>query len=1416
MSCNYVVLVATRVSRQSPRLRTHTLARTDVNMTSMKVYYKVVMCRTCDVVICAMSACSQMSNYDLYMESEAMCSVSACSHECRPSPGGAVCACPAPLYLQADRAACGARPPCAAWGVCSQRCRPHKARHRCACHRGYRLADDGFTCKSTEKTTPLLVYSNRHEIRAVELPAATSRALISSLKNTIALDWRRDPTSGAIQLYWTDVVDDKIYRGTMVGSALSGIEVIVEQGLSTAEGLAVDWIAGNLYWVESSLHQIEVARLDGKYRRTLIAGGMENPRAIAADPRFGYLFWSDWEQAAPRIERASLSGTSSRALAAAELSAFHYISVVTVGRLDTIHTATYEGSDFREVVRRHAALSHPFAVTVFESHVYWTDWRTNSVARANKWNGSDVTVVQRTLTQPFDIKVIHPSRQPPSEYNPCGVNNGNCTHLCLIDSAEERVCACPHVMRLAADNVTCEAHEKVLLVGRRGEVRGLDVQQPLEHTIPTVSSPHLTAPSQLHFLAADRAIYWADAEANEIKRTGLTGGGVRVVADSGVESPRGFALDWAARLLYFTTGAALAVVGVEGHHYTLVYEDSFDNVSTLAVDPIRGSLYWARQTAAGWQVETAQCDGSRRRVLLDRRADPDLAHVHSMVVDHKLNRIYWVNTASATIQYIDRSVDKHSTLPLPGGSWPAALEVYGEEIIWANGRDDSLYACRHDGKGLRLLRNNTPGVMSLRVYDAAVQRGGGGACSLRTRSCAQLCVPVSRTDSVCLCAVGYRRNGDACEALDEVAVVSLSWEVVGVALNASADSAAHSLLPPVPQLSVAAAIDYHAEGEWLYWADSEAGRVWRVRRDGTQRQLVVQQPDAPDAATDDWRAGLAVDWAGGAVYWSDPRRSLVLVARLDGSHAYVLLDTDPLAVTALAVDAGRGWLFLAGGGWVQRARPDGSHRDLLYNGTAVADIALDTQNEMVYWADTWEASVWRMRYDGSQRTRLPRPAPPRRLAVAALAVHRGTLYWLDTMVEHGSLLAAPVNNMSDYRVLRDKLGDTLKDIFIWSRAAQSAPGGAAGSPCAGGGGCAALCLWDGARPRCVCPHGDLAPDGHNCTPYKSFLMYSRVTSIESIHLTDEKDLNSPYPSIQNKRLYWTNWNESHPCIQRAYTSGQGLQTIVSTDILMPNGLALDHAAKKIYWADARLDKIERMNYDGSHRHVVVRARAEHPFGVAVCGGWVYWSDWVSHAVYRADKLAGGARALRRDVPRPMALVAVAPHQHHCAADPCAVENGGCAEKCSSEAGGAAKCACGGGRRLAADGRACAAPSAACAAEDFACAEGPCVPQELVCDGLPHCSDSAHASDEDLYYCTSRECPPGTVRCGAGGRCVSASAVCDGRADCDDAADEDGCDCPPAHYRYHTARYRTTSHDTALHRMITHRTRIHHTTQQLRC
>lgn len=80
----------------------------------------------------------------------------------------------------------------------------------------------------------------------------------------------------------------KYFLCVCFSAALTSFDVVIQYGLATPEGLAVDWIAGNIYWVESNLDQIEVAKLDGTMRTTLLAGDVEHPRAIALDPREGY------------------------------------------------------------------------------------------------------------------------------------------------------------------------------------------------------------------------------------------------------------------------------------------------------------------------------------------------------------------------------------------------------------------------------------------------------------------------------------------------------------------------------------------------------------------------------------------------------------------------------------------------------------------------------------------------------------------------------------------------------------------------------------------------------------------------------------------------------------------------------------------------------------------------------------------------------------------------------------------------------------------------------------------------------------------------------------------------------------------------------------------------------------------------
>ena len=67
----------------------------------------------------------------------------------------------------------------------------------------------------------------------------------------------------------------------------------------------------------------------------------------------------------------------------------------------------------------------------------------------------------------------------------------------------------------------------------------------------------------------------------------------------------------------------------------------------------------------------------------------------------------------------------------------------------------------------------------------------------------------------------------------------------------------------------------------------------------------------------------------------------------------------------------------------------------------------------------------------------------------------------------------------------------------------------------------------------------------------------------------------------------------------------------------PNGLSIDYHAKKLYWADARTDSIECVDFDGTNRTVIVQGLT-HPFGLDVHNGFIYWTDWSSKNIQRAS------------------------------------------------------------------------------------------------------------------------------------------------------------------------------------------------------
>ena len=76
-------------------------------------------------------------------------------------------------------------------------------------------------------------------------------------------------------------------------------------------------------------------------------------------------------------------------------------------RSDSIGSSAYDGSDSRVILR---GVRFAFGITVYGSHVYWTELSTSSVVRADKWNGNKTeTLLTLNQTNPGEIKAMHPS-----------------------------------------------------------------------------------------------------------------------------------------------------------------------------------------------------------------------------------------------------------------------------------------------------------------------------------------------------------------------------------------------------------------------------------------------------------------------------------------------------------------------------------------------------------------------------------------------------------------------------------------------------------------------------------------------------------------------------------------------------------------------------------------------------------------------------------------------------------------------------------------------------------------------------------------------------------------------------------------------------------------------------------------------
>ncbi|KAJ0178036.1 hypothetical protein K1T71_005859 [Dendrolimus kikuchii] len=1198
-----------------------------------------------------------------------------CSNGCKQTPNGPLCLCPAGEELEPDGFTCKDIDECNPPGLCSQTCTNTKGSYACSCVEGYLLSNNNHSCKANNHSSAFLIISNRHSILVADLNEQGLERVPINVENVVAT--ASNMHTGTI--FWSDMKLKKISRLDRGSEP----QVLISTGLDLVEGLAYDWVGGNIYWLDSKLNTIEVAKEDGSSRTALISANITQPRGMCLDPApdARWLFWTDWGEN-PRIERVGMDGTQRSAIITTKIYWPNGLTLDTAtqrvyfadSKLDFIDFCYYNGTGRQQVLAGSHYLLHPHSLTLFEDTLYWTDRQLNRVLSAHKFKGSNQTVVSHLISQPLSIHVHHPSLQP--QYtSPC--KRDTCQHLCLLSPNRTvgYTCRCKPGFKLLPDGKCVEEESAYLMILKGSQVIDLspDGSGRAGQLAPVVG---ITGGVQLDYDRQGHMLYWlqsitGDSEEDEncTIYTMPYGGGNKVEflgADTGVVgSPSAIAFDWLGRNLYMVNRFAsnIELVRVDGKvkYRTIVMANDGSQYSVakpkgICLDPTDGKMYWSDEGGYGVpaKIGKANMDGTNSIILADTIERPE-----AITIDVERKIVYFSTQYPPSVISVNTEGNDRKTILSEENaiSYPKVIAVLDSRLFVLDPLHEKIIkADLPNGDNIKPIMDNESDLKSLTIFQK--RKMIHHPCSQSNGGCEQICIPSEGGSRICACSIGYRKENEVnCVPFKTFAVVSQLDLIRGYSL----DSSSEAMVPVTGQGHHILHVDVHFAENYIYWVEFNRGQwngIFKIRPNGTEIQHIVK-----DGIGSNGIRGLAVDWVAGNLYFTNvfPHENYVEMCWLDGTNRKVLVKTTMDAPRELAVNPLKRLLYWIDYGQYPRigkAYLDGSNwQTVVSSGISnPRDLTIDMLTHDVYWVDSKLDQIQKISYNGGNRqlirSNLPNPM--------GIAIHTGNVYWVDRNLQTIYKASKLPGNMSMPEKLRTNL-PKLRDIVIFDVNNQPQD---ENNPCRklGNGGCDQLCFSyppdanNAMTQRCDCATGKISENNpKKCEVVDEYLVFTTRTEIRAINL-DPKSTGVPFKPIVNQtnvvgvefdyadnKLFFT---QIRPWARIAWMSAKNpdaanIHNIISKGI-NPEGISYDWTQKKVYWTDSSNNSIYAMNLDGTE--LVMIARVERPRAIVVdpCNGSLYYTDWgrfgTSGKIYRTTMAGSLKKAIvDKDLSQPSGL-----------------------------------------------------------------------------------------------------------------------------------------------------------------------------------
>lgn len=552
-------------------------------------------------------------------------------------------------------------------------------------------------------------------------------------------------------------------------------------------------------------------------------------------------------------------------------------------------------------------------------------------------------------------------------------------------------------------------NEKVLLFSREYEIRGVDLNQPMQDIIPRILFPKVMHVTAIDFDDKNKRIYWVDSKLNKVMRVSLTGAPIETMVDRVLNSPSGLGIDWVSRIMFITSQGSpkqISVATLDGEFLIPLVTQNISQPVSLAVDPFNARIFWSDVGEHEGVYMANTVTGEDANVALLSSPEKNSLHNHStsLSYDSQDKRLYWINSGTHTIQYLDVS-DYSSQRPPPimvlkpdntsVGDQPKALVVYQNFVYVADWSGFIYKMDKTTGSNVEILMSGMWNVLSLKIYDGSFQTGSNG-CVQESPRCAHLCLPLGTRSRQCHCAVGYvvdKEVETTCVGEDGILVYSSDLGLNGVNAKTplTTEGTVRQALTHISGVGSATRLDFHSDNDLIVWADGREGTINAVERDGTKQHVIAKGVEGIE--------GLAVDWLANNVYWTNTQAKVIEMCRLSGSEHFVILANGVEEPGAIAVNPSAGTMYWvdtgSGSVRIERATLDGSNRSILVNQSLQypADLMVDIAGNHLYWVDPRAKTLERVELTGAHRTVLLDHSTLEH--PVAVFIYKSYIYWAD-------------------------------------------------------------------------------------------------------------------------------------------------------------------------------------------------------------------------------------------------------------------------------------------------------------------------------------------------------------------------------------------------------------------------------------